>query len=118
MKQEIFKKLKELYDLIQLEQLPDDRCIISGEYRIETNIIGNENAYLRLIASFSELLLYAKHMIPENEEYENDEDGLWTSEIKRYLNEYSEFNIVASVLQTDNQFAETVRNNFDDFQKI
>ena len=51
MKEEIFKKLKELYDLIESVNLKNDECIILGDESIETNIIGNENAYLRLISS-------------------------------------------------------------------
>lgn len=116
MNREIFEKLKELYELIKKSNIPNDDCIILGEESIETNIIGNENAYLRLISSFAELLLCSKQLIPQSDEYENDEDGFWTSEIKQYLNEYSDFNIVASVLQTDEHFAETVKETFDKFQ--
>ncbi|GEM_PF-2557045 len=116
MNREIFEKLKELYELIKKSNIPNDDCIILGEESIETNIIGNENAYLRLISSFAELLLCSKQMIPQSDEYENDEDGFWTSEIKQYLDEYSDFNIVASVLQTDEHFAKTVKETFDKFQ--
>lgn len=116
MNEQILQKLKELHDLIQSANLKKDECVILGKHSDETNIIGNENAYLRLIASFSELLLYSNQIIPQNEDYENDDDGLWTSEIKYYLDEYSDFNIVASVLQTDDQFAKTVQETFDNFQ--
>lgn len=79
-----------------------------GEHSDETNIVGNENAYLRLISFFAELFLCSKQMILQYEKYLNDAGGLYTSEFKEYLNEYSDFNILASVLQTNEYFAKIV----------
>lgn len=115
MQEQILKKLQELFTLIKDADLPQEDCIISGEYPIETNLIGSENAYLRLIGFLSELLLYSKQLVPKNEDFEFDNNGLWTSNIKQYLNEYSEFNIVASILQSNEQFKSTERRVYTDF---
>ena len=62
------------------------------------------------------MLLYSRKVIPQNDDYEDDENGLWTSEIKQYLDEHSDFNIVASILQTNEHFARTIQETFNKFQ--
>lgn len=116
MNNEIFEKLKELYELINKSGIPNDDCIIAADDYDEANIIGNENAYLRLICFLSELLLYSKQMIPQNDDYDYEEDGLCTSNIKQYFNDYADCFPVAALLQNDSQFSNTVKKTFDDFQ--
>lgn len=115
MSNEILAKLTELHELIDKSDVSEKECLIIGDHSNETNMIGTEDSYLNLINSIAKLILISRDVIKEYGEYNVDQDGLSSSEIKKAINEYSDFWIVDMSLQNEQKFDVTLKRQYENW---